>query len=53
MGKDPHCEPEGSRLEAKLELNNIESPRPRVVAGFTLETPVGEDNPLTALRRLQ
>ena len=48
-GKDLHCEPEGSRLEAKLELNYTESPRPRLVADFTLATPVGEDNPLTAL----
>ena len=46
--KDPHSEPEDSRLGAKLELIGIECPRPRLVAGLTFETPVCEDSPLTA-----
>ena len=48
-GRDPHSEPEGSRLRVELALTDIEFPRPRLVAGLTLDTPVSEDSPLTAV----
>ena len=49
MGKDTSGEPDGSRLRATLDLTDIESPRPRLVAGLTFETPVGEESPAGSL----
>ena len=49
MSKDTSGEPEGSRLRATLDLTDIESHCPRLVAGLTFETPVGEESPAGSL----